>query len=184
MLGVVLVIATTYLLGRYPHDVYYNYHCFAVISLVALRFYNYKKKRWHYYLLDFCYFGNTLFILFLTAYPKNEMLFKMCFVYANGPFSVAIAAFKNSMIFHKLDTLISLTIHVLPMVTAWNLKWSTIPYENTLDKDKRYFFSYSDNNESTYFESFYSLFLVPLAFYFVWVILYYIKNFIVSPKKI
>lgn len=109
----------------------------------------------------------------------------MCFVYANGPFGLAIAAFKNSMIFHRLDNLISLAIHVLPMVTSWNIKWHTMPYEHTLEKDKRYFFSLYDNQEPvSFFESFKTLFLIPLAIYFVWVILYYVKNFIISSKKI
>jgi hypothetical protein len=114
ILGVLLLIANTYILGRYPNDFYYTFHVFVVITLVLYRFWNYKSKGWHYYLFDFCYFANTLILVYLTLLPQNDVLFKVFFVYANGPFGVAIPAFKNSMIFHKIDNLISLTIHIIP----------------------------------------------------------------------
>ena len=114
VIGVLLLIMTTYMVGRYPNDNYYTFHCVAVISLVIFRFYNYKSKGWHYYLFDFCYFANTLMLIFLLGLPKNDILFKVFFIYANGPFGLAIPAFKNSMIFHKIDNLISCAIHLIP----------------------------------------------------------------------
>jgi Protein of unknown function (DUF2838) len=129
IVGVFLLIFTTFILGRFPHDHYYTYHCLTIVSLVAFRFYNYRTKGWHYYLFDFCYFGNFLMLLFLIFFPKNDLLFKVFFAYANGPFGLAIPAFKNSMIFHKIDNLISVSIHIIPQVTSWNLKWHTLPYE-------------------------------------------------------
>lgn len=117
---------TTYVLGRFSNDFWYIYHCSVVIGLVAYRFYNYRQKGWHYYLFDFCYFANILIMIFLNFSPKNDILFKVFFVYANGPFGLAIPAFKNSMIFHKIDNLISVTIHLVPMVSSWNLRWHTL----------------------------------------------------------
>jgi len=142
IMGVCLLIATTYILGRYPHDLFYSFHCLTIITLVIYRFWTYRKKGWHYYLFDFCYFANTLIIIFLLFFPKNDILFKVFFVYANGPFGVAIPAFKNSMIFHKLDNLISVTIHIIPQLTSWNLRWNTIQFEST--KTDRYFISIED----------------------------------------
>ena len=106
---------------------------------MLFRFYHYKKKRWHYYLFDFCYFANTLIIYYLLFNPGNDILFKVFFVYANGPFGLAIPAFKNSMIFHKIDNLISLAIHIIPQVTSWNLRWNTLPHESMLPEKERYF---------------------------------------------
>lgn len=146
IMGVFLLIATTYILGRYPHDVYYTFHILTVVTLVAIRFYNYRSKGWHYYLFDFCYFANTLILLFLVYFPKNDILFKVFFVYANGPFGLAIPAFKNSMIFHKLDNMISLTIHIIPQVTSWNLRWHTLPHElESVAVEKRYFLTIDSN---------------------------------------
>jgi hypothetical protein len=114
ILGVLLLIFTTYIMGRYPDTHYYTFHCVTVITLVIFRFYNYRSKGWHYYLFDFCYYANTIMITFLTLFPKEDILFKVFFVYANGPFGLAIPAFKNSMIFHKIDNLISCSIHLIP----------------------------------------------------------------------
>ena len=135
ILGVVLLITTTYMLGRYPNNFYYYFHVATIVFLVAIRLFNYKKKGWHYYLFDFCYFANFLMLYFITISPKNDYLFKVFFSYANGPFGMAIPAFKNSMIFHKIDNLTSIAIHIIPLVTSWNLRWYTIPYESTLPED-------------------------------------------------
>ena len=127
--GVLLLILTTFMLGRYPNTYYYTHHVCTVSSLVVFRLYNYRKKGWHYYLFDFCYFANFLMIYFLLFAPKSDVLFKVFFVFSNGPFGLAIAAFKNSMIFHKIDNLTSIAIHLIPLITAYNLKWNTLPYE-------------------------------------------------------
>lgn len=139
IIGVLLVITTAFMLGRYPNSHYYNFHVYTVISLVVIRLFNYRIKKWHYYLFDFCYFANTLIIYFLLVDPKNDLLFRVFFVYANGPFGLAIPAFKNSMIFHKLDNLTSIAIHLIPLLTSWNLRWTTLAYESNLKEYERYF---------------------------------------------
>jgi len=135
IIGVLLVIATTFMLGRYPNNHYYTFHLYTVITLVVIRLLNYRMKKWHYYLFDFCYFANSIIIYYLIFAPKNDILFRIFFVYANGPFGLAIPAFKNSMIFHKLDNLTSIAIHLIPLVTSYNLRWTTIDYESKLPED-------------------------------------------------
>lgn len=112
--GVLLLIITTFMLGRYPNTHYYAFHVFTISCLVVCRLYSYKQKGWHYYLFDFCYYGNSLMMYFLLFAPKSDIFFKVFFVYAHGPFGLAIAAFKNSMIFHKIDHLTSIAIHMIP----------------------------------------------------------------------
>lgn len=72
ILGVLLVIATTFMLGRYPNTHYYTFHICTVIILVLIRLIEYRSKKWHYYLIDFCYYGNTMMLYFLIMDPKNE----------------------------------------------------------------------------------------------------------------
>lgn len=100
ILGVNLLIITTFLLGRFPNSLYYYHHIFTVVLLIGIRLFNYKQKGWHYYLFDFCYFANGAVIYFLMYDHKNDYLFKIIFCYANGPLGLAIAAFRNSMVFH------------------------------------------------------------------------------------
>ena len=186
IVGVLLLIFTTYILGRYPHRGYYTYHTLVVLALVLFRFYNYRTKGWHYYLFDFCYFANTLIILYLQFFPYNDLLFKVFFVYANGPFGVAIPAFKNSMIFHKMDNLISLTIHLIPQVTSWNLRWHTMEWERTsLPLDQRQFLTLDEDEITNGFWRYLTrIFFIPLALYLTWAGLYSLKVFIISSKRI
>jgi len=132
IVGVLLLVFFCYYVGRHPNTHYYIFSIIVVIVLVFMRVLHYKKMNWHYYLFDFCYFANALVIYFLLFDPKNDGLFKCVFMWANGPLGFAIAAFRNSLIFHKFDNLTSCAIHVIPMVTSWNLKWTTMPYEATL----------------------------------------------------
>jgi len=180
IVGVMLLVFTTYIVGRYPHRGYYQFHTFIILSLVIFRFFNYRKKGWHYYLFDFCYFANTLMLLFLNFFPHSDHLFKVFFVYANGPFGVAIPAFKNSMIFHKLDNLISVTIHLIPQVTSWNLRWHTIPWEK--DQQQKYFLTL--NEEEPLMQYLNRMFVIPLLLYLLWAGLYSLKVFVISSKKI
>ena len=184
VIGVYLLVATTYLVGRHPHDLYYQYHCAVVSFLVALRFYNYKSKGWHYYLFDFCYYANAIIIVFLLYAPKNEILFKLLFVYSNGFFGFAVPAFKNSMIFHRIDNLISLAIHVIPQVTSWNLKWHTMPYELTLKEEDRYFLTLNSKDGGSFLNDVMGLFVVPFVGYLVWMVFYTLKIFVISSKRI
>ena len=72
ILGVFLLIATTYMVGRYPNDYYYAYHIVTIVTLVLVRLVNYKSKGWHYYLFDFCYYANAMMIYFIIWDPKND----------------------------------------------------------------------------------------------------------------
>ena len=134
-MGVALLMTTTYLLGRFPNSHYYNYHSGVIVMLVIIRLFYYRSRGWHYYLFDFCYFANSLMLYFILVSPKSDYLFKICFVYATGTFGMAIGAFRNSMVFHKLDNLTSVCIHAIPLATFWNIRWVTIPYEATLSRD-------------------------------------------------
>lgn len=127
--GVWLMTATTFIVGKWPHDIYYKYHVFVIIALLAARVVHFRLKKWHYYMYDFCYYSNLMIVYYLAVEPKNEILFKAFFVFSQGTLGISIMAFKNAMIFHKIDFITSVAIHLLPLVTSWNLRWYTIPYE-------------------------------------------------------
>ena len=141
--GVWLMTITTWFVGKYPHDFYYKYHVVIMILLLAGRVVHFRLKKWHYYMFDFCYYSNILILYYLALAPKNEILFKAFFVFSQGPLGLSVAAFKNAMIFHKIDFITSVAIHLLPLVTSWNLRWHTMEYESTLPEDQRYFLTHS-----------------------------------------
>lgn len=74
----------------------------------------YKSKGWHYYMTDFCYLASAIVNVFLWLQPKNQFLFILSFMYANGCVALSVGAFRNQMVFHKIDNLTSLALHMIP----------------------------------------------------------------------
>lgn len=140
-LGVVLFAAFTFILGRYPNDYFYVFYSIVVPIMICIRFYNYRKRKWHYYLLDFCYFGSFSVWLHITFLPHNQILHHVAYMYANGILAVSTAAFSNALIFHKFDRLICLVTHPVPLVVMWNVRHVTMAHEQSLPIEERRFVS-------------------------------------------
>ena len=108
----------------------------------------------------------------------------MCFLFSNGALAVSVAAFRNSVVFHRLDYTISLAIHALPMVTMINLRWNTLPYEQSLPLDQRRFGTlpdYSLMNRTEYMTNFFGY---PSIWYFLWVLIYFPIVFYIKSERI
>jgi hypothetical protein len=56
---------------------FYRLYTFEAAVLIVLRFTSYRFKRQHYYLLDWCYFGNALLILSVWKFPTSVLLVKV-----------------------------------------------------------------------------------------------------------
>lgn len=121
-LGVFIFGMFTYIMGRWPNDFFYKFYAIFIPFLVFIRFVNYKKRGWHYFLIDFCYFSGATIVIFVGLFPKNEYLYRLSFLFANGALGVSTAAFNNALIFHNLDGLISLVTHPVPLICMWNVK--------------------------------------------------------------
>ncbi|PPD70879.1 hypothetical protein GOBAR_DD32239 [Gossypium barbadense] len=113
LLGVLGFGGFCFLLGARPQDIPYVY-CVFYVTFVPLRWIYYRFKKWHYYLLDFCYYANTIFLVDLLLYPKNEKLFMICFSFAEGPLAWALIVWRCSLVFSSVDKIISVLIHLLP----------------------------------------------------------------------
>ncbi|KAL5141218.1 putative membrane protein [Glycine soja] len=127
-------------------------------------------------LQDFCYYANTIFLVYLLFYPKNEKLFLVCFSFAEllqGPLAWALIVWRCSLVFSSVDKIVSVLIHLLPGLVFFTIRWwnpatfeamrpagmagrSTWPYI----EDKSYLWMW--------------LFLVPLAVYILWQVLYFL----------
>ncbi|KAL6519198.1 hypothetical protein OROGR_018518 [Orobanche gracilis] len=160
LLGVLGFGGFCFIFGARPQDVRYLYCLFYVI-FVPLRWMYYRYKKWHYYLLDFCYYANTIFLIMLLCYPKNEKLFMVCFSFAElhdnsyyfnsspyhdiihasgktyddggcgifisfllreehpGPLAWALIVWRCSLVFNSMDKIVSVFIHLLPVMTSY-----------------------------------------------------------------
>ena len=121
-LGVFIFGLFAYIMGRWPNDHFYTFYNIFVPLLVFIRFVNYKRNKWHYFLLDFCYFGGVIVVVFLAFMPKSQMMYRISFFYSNGALGVATFAFSNALIFHKFDNIISLITHPVPLTAMWNVR--------------------------------------------------------------
>jgi hypothetical protein len=94
--------------SRWVH-VLYTAQC---LFLLPLRFYIYKKRAWHYFLFDLCYFVTLLNFVFFWFLPTSPSLFIACYCLSHGPLASAVITWRNSLVFHDLDKVTSLFIHM------------------------------------------------------------------------
>lgn len=178
IIGVLMVIFQSFFLGRYPNTFYYTFHTIVLSLLVLGKWIYYKSQGWHYFMTDFCYASNSLLLVYLNFYPKCDELFKVCFFYSNGALAVSVGAFRNQMVFHNYDNMSSLALHIFPIIVMWNLRWNTMPYEETLTESERHFLSIDTSFDFNKF------FIYPMGCYFIWVSIYFVINFVVAAKRI
>ncbi|KAG8636093.1 glycerophosphocholine acyltransferase 1 [Manihot esculenta] len=173
LLGVLGFGGFCFLLGARPQDIPYVYCLFYVI-FVPLRWIYYRFKKWHYYLLDFCYYANTIFLVDLLLYPKNEKLFMVCFSFAEGPLAWALIVWRCSLVFSSVDKLVSVLIHLLPGLVFFTIRWwnpATFEAMHPEGSSRRASFPYVVEDKSFLLTW---LFLVPLVAYTLWQVLYFL----------
>ena len=100
--GVLNVFISGYLIGAQPELFYYWYSA-QLLYFMPVRYYTYHKRGYHYFLADLCYFVNLLLCLSIWVAPQSKRLFISTWCLAFGNNAVAIAMWRNSMVFHSLD---------------------------------------------------------------------------------
>jgi hypothetical protein len=113
--GVLNIFISGYLIGGYPEYFYYWYTG-QLLYFMPVRVYTYHKRGWHYFLADLCYFVNLLSVLSIWVFPRSKRLLISTYCLAYGNNAVAIAMWRNSMVFHSYDKVVSLFIHIMPPV--------------------------------------------------------------------
>ncbi|KAM5534871.1 hypothetical protein V8D89_011426 [Ganoderma adspersum] len=81
---------------------------------LPMRVYMYKKRAWHYFLFDLCYYINVLNLIFIWAMPDSAALFVACYCLSLGSLASAVITWRNSLVFHDWDKVTSLFIHIYP----------------------------------------------------------------------
>ena len=106
--GTLILIYYSYLLGKYPYTHVFTYHIWLYLFLYAARVIHFGSLRWHMYCIDFCYFANFAIIYYVWYAPKDKNLFIFCYMASNGVLAFSVSAFRNSLVYHKIDYLSSL----------------------------------------------------------------------------
>jgi hypothetical protein len=165
--GVVNACLTTYILGAFPTQFYLWYTPKAIV-LITLRWIDFRSKNQHYLLYDFCYWANGITLLYLWVMPRNQTLFQIVFLCANGPLAWSILAFNQAIVFHKWQQVVSVFIHVSPMLLTYGLRWY----------DQSDFTVCNDFPECYSVDSKTLILNAMLKFYLWWIVLYYVWIFI------
>ena len=108
--GVLNIFISGYLIGALP-EYFYWWFTVQFCYFMPIRFYSYRQRGMHYFLADMCYFVNFLLMLAIWVAPQSKRLFLATYCLANGNNAVAIAMWRNSLVFHSLD---KVTRSVLP----------------------------------------------------------------------
>jgi hypothetical protein len=114
--GVLNVLISGYIIGGYP-ELFHLWYGAQLAYFMPIRFYTYHRRGYHYFLADLCYFVNFLCVLSIWVFPQSKRLFISTYCLAFGNNAVAIAMWRNSMVFHSFDKVTSLFIHIMPCVT-------------------------------------------------------------------
>jgi len=100
--GVLNIFISGYLIGAHPQSFYYWFTA-QLCYFMPIRYYTYHARGYHYFLADLCYFVNLLLLLSIWFFPNSKRLFISTYCLAYGNNAVAIAMWRNSMVFHSLD---------------------------------------------------------------------------------
>ena len=100
--GVLNIFISGYLIGAHPEYFYY-WFTLQFLYFMPIRYYTYQKRGYHYFLADMCYFVNFLLMLTIWVAPQSKRLFISTYCLAYGNNAVAIAMWRNSLVFHSLD---------------------------------------------------------------------------------
>ena len=87
------------------------------LYFLPIRAYRYKKKAWHYFLFDLCYYTTILNFVYIWLLPANTTLWIACYCLSHGSLASAVITWRNSLVFHDQDKIVSLFIHIYAPLT-------------------------------------------------------------------
>lgn len=121
-LGFLNILACEYFLVAIPHRFWMWYAAVVPLLLITRTAY-FFRLRWHYFLLDFCYFVLLCSFLNLFVLWESDTLFRVVYIFTHGPLTWAIVVWRNSLVFHDYDKITSVYIHLLPCLLYYCARW-------------------------------------------------------------
>ncbi|KAH7052432.1 hypothetical protein BKA57DRAFT_455600 [Linnemannia elongata] len=121
-LGMLECCCTPWVISQYPEWIPFV-HTFQSSILIVVRYFLYKRKSWHFFLLDMCYFVNVVVIMYLYVFPQSQALLGAVWLLSHGPLAFAIVTWRNSLVLHSLDKVTSVYIHMSPPITLYVVRW-------------------------------------------------------------
>ena len=147
-----------------------------LIPLLLLRYIIYRADLQHYFMYDFCYYAQLMMMMHIYKYPNNIPLGKAMFSISNGPLLLAIVMWRNSLVFHSMDKMTSMFIHILPSLVTFCHRWEIHLVERN--------FPFYEGIDGTIITICNDFLWTPFCYYILWQTFYLIKTEVVSKEKL
>lgn len=95
------------------------------LYLLPLRAYTYKRRSFHYFLFDLCYYVTILNFVYIWIFPQSPTLFVACYCLSHGSLASAVITWRNSLVFHDLDKVTSLFVHIYAPLTFTVIRYDS-----------------------------------------------------------
>lgn len=116
--------------------------------------------------------------MFTTSLSEyNPELMRTYFLLSEGPLVWSVATFKNAMVFHNFDQMISLWLHLSPALVGWTFRWHDEAFEKTFPG----LFQFDVDGPMPYLTNFLRTTALYLA---LWLIPYYLFMFKIGSNRI
>lgn len=128
----------TYLV--FAEDAHFNFMCTHTglfISFMLLRYWQYRQRKWQYFMMDYCYVVNWS-ILGWFFFLREPWIFVLLYALSYGSVLWAVLLFQNSLVLHSIDKFISCYIHVMPAIIMMKFRWYNNDFHVCLPGDDRY----------------------------------------------
>lgn len=112
----------------------------------------------------------------MYKYPDSIELRKVLFSISNGPLASAIIMWRNSLVFHSMDKMTSMYIHILPALVCFSQRW--------IDHLSKRYFPFYEGMDGTIFGNIIDFWVKPFLYYVLWQTVYLIKTEVISRKKL
>lgn len=113
VVSVLNIFISGYIIGNCPQH-FYLWYTAQLAYFYPIRYFTYHKRGMHYFLADLCYWVNIMLVASIWVFPNAKRLFIATFCLAFGNNAVAIAMWRNSLVFHSLDKVTRYTSTVAP----------------------------------------------------------------------
>lgn len=115
-----------------------------------------------------------LFVNALTITCLTRVFDQPSFILTNN--DSAIIMWRNSIVFHSMDKMTSMFIHILPALVIFSLRWS--------DHISRKEYPLYEEMDGTIYTNVKDFWFTPFLYYMLWQTIYLVKTEVVSKKKL
>ncbi|CAH8625043.1 unnamed protein product [Dicrocoelium dendriticum] len=168
----VCICFSFYFYAVLPSAILYMFSVVFLFSMVV-RTIHYRKANYLLFILDMCYIINILSLVFVWGVPTCHTIQMIQFGLANSHAYSGVFVYRNALVLHDFQKLVSCFIHVLPVLFSYLVRW--YPSETSLGwytkfrepQTKRDFFAWIHDLNWIY------LVVIPLCMFVAREVLYY-----------